>query len=99
LQNTSDILATEKVQVYAKFTDTRTTTPNFQLCGLAQVECKGGETVTTQITVEKYWLKAVLEDGSRVLPNGQLTLYVGGHQPDSRSNELCTTPCLSIQIM
>ena len=99
LQNTSDILATEKVQVYAKFTDTRTTTPNFQLCGLAQVECKGGETVTTQITVEKYWLKAVLEDGSRVLPNGQLTLYVGGHQPDSRSNELCKTPCLSIQIM
>ncbi len=98
LQNQGTMDAAEKVQVYGKFTDTRTITPNFQLCGVASVDCKAGETVTTRITLEKYWLKAVLEDGSRVSPNGKITLYVGGHQPDQRSNELCGTACLTIEL-
>ena len=99
LQNTSGIDATEKVQVYAEFSDTRTTTPNFQLCGVAAVPCKAGETVTTQISVDTYWLKAVLADGSRVTPNGEVTLYVGGHQPDERSNQLCGNSCLTLPVV
>ncbi len=98
LQNKGIMDATEKVQVYGEFTDTRTTTPNFQFCGVASVDCKAGEQVSTQIRIEKYWLKAVLEDGSRVSPNGEITLYVGGHQPDQRSKELCGSGCLQLKV-
>lgn len=79
--NTGDFDAWEKTQCYAKFTDSRTATPNCQLCAIAPVFLKKGETATAELTVDRYWLKAVLEDGSRVDPDGGVTLFVGGGQP------------------
>ncbi len=96
LTNVGGMDAVEKVQVYARYTDSRTTTPNFQLCGMKAVAVPAGETVTTQLTVDKYWMRAVLPDGSRVCPDGGVTVYVGGHQPDERSNELCAYPCITV---
>ncbi len=88
----------EKVQVYASYTDSRTATPVFQLCGLKAVEVKAGEEADVTVTVNKYWIKAVLEDGTRVEPDGKITLYIGGHQPDERSRELGLDDCISINI-
>ena len=72
----------EKVQCYARFSDSRTTTPNCQLCAVAPVYLKQGETKTVELTVDRFWLKAVTEDGQRVDPDGGVTLYVGSCQPD-----------------
>ncbi len=96
--NKGAVKAKEKVQVYAKFTHLASSTPNFQLCGIAPVLCEAGESKTVEIKVDKYWLKAVNENGERVTPDGQITLYVGGHQPDSRSNSLCGNECLEIKL-
>ena len=98
ITNTGTMKAFEKVQVYAKFTDSRTTTPNFQLCGIKAVELAPKESKVLTLNIDKYWLKAVLDDGSRVTPDGEITLYVGGHQPDKRSNELCGCKCLEIKL-
>ena len=57
--NTGERAGREVVQCYAKFTDSRTTTPNCQLCGLAPVYLKQGETKTVELTVDRFWLKAV----------------------------------------
>ena len=75
----------EKVQCYAKFTDSRTETPKHQLCAVSPVYLKAGETKTVEIEIDRYWLKAVLPDGSRVDPDGEITLFVGGAQPTDRS--------------
>ena len=88
----------EKVQLYAHYNDSRTTTPLYQLCGIKAVELKAGESKTVELEVDKYWLKAVLEDGSRVEPDGEITIYIGGHQPDKRSCELCGNNCLYTEI-
>lgn len=85
ITNTGDVDGWEKAQCYAKFTDSRTTTPNCQLCGLAPVYLKKGETKTVELTVDRFWLKAVTEDGQRVEPDGGVTLYVGGGQPDGKA--------------
>ena len=96
--NTSDIKADERAQLYAKFTDSRTVTPHFQLCGISAVTLEAGEKKTVTFDVDKYWLSAVLEDGKRVTPDGKITLYAGGHQPDKRSNELSGYECESVEL-
>ena len=96
--NNGTVKAKEKVQVYARFTDSKVSTPNFQLCGITPVECEAGESKTVEIEVQKYWLKAVNENGERVTPDGRITLYVGGHQPDNRSNTLSGYECLAIML-
>ena len=99
LTNEGDMAAIEKVQVYAKFTDSRTTTPNFQLCGIKAVNLGVAETREVEICVNTYWLQAVLESGERVTPDGEITLFVGGHQPDHRSEILSGTKCLQLTIV
>ena len=81
--NTGRFDAWEKVQCYAKFTDSRTTTPNCQLCAVAPVYLKQGETKAVELTVDRFWLKAVTQDGQRADPDGGITLYVGSGQPDT----------------
>lgn len=97
--NTGKMAAWEKVQVYARFTDSRTETPNYQLCAVKPVFLEAGESRPVTIEFDRYWMKAVLGDGSRVDPNGELTLYVGGHQPDSQSTQLAGSPCVSWKIL
>ena len=88
----------ERAQLYAQYSDSRTVTPHFQLCGICAVDIKAGETKAVIFDVDKYWIKAVLEDGSRVTPDGKITLYAGGHQPDSVSHTLAGYECLKIEL-
>ncbi len=98
LENIGGRTAQEKVQVYARLTDSRTVTPEWQLCGLGTVELSAGERGTCEICIDRYWLKAVLCDGSRAEPDGGITLYVGGHQPDALSCELTGTECIAVTL-
>ena len=79
--NTGGTDGAEKVQCYARLTDSRTETPNLQLCAVEPVFLKAGETKQVELTVDRYWLKAVLDNGSRVDPDGGIVLYAGGGQP------------------
>ncbi len=88
----------ERVQVYASFTDSRTPTPHYQLCAVKAVELDAGEKANIILEIDRYWLKAVLDDGSRVDPDGKLTLYIGGHQPDNVSNALTGSVCEKIEL-
>ena len=72
----------EVVQCYARFTDSRTVTPNCQLCAFESVFLQPGESKAVTLNIDRYWLKAVLADGSRAEPDGGITLYFGGGQPD-----------------
>jgi len=98
LENTGDMEGTEKVQIYASYTDSRTVTPRYQLCGLMSVKLNPGESRTLTCRLNRYWIKAVDENGTRLDPDGKLTLYIGGHQPDERSRELLGNAPLSIVI-
>ncbi|MBQ6898692.1 MAG: glycoside hydrolase family 3 C-terminal domain-containing protein [Clostridia bacterium] len=98
VKNTGKINAEERAQLYASFTDSRTVTPHFQLCGISAFSLEAGKTKTVEFTVDRYWLSAVLEDGSRVPADGKITLYAGGHQPDKKSNELAGNECQKIEL-
>ncbi len=98
VKNTGKMKGVEKPQVYASYTDSRTYTPHYQLCGVKSVELKPDETATVTFDIDRYWIKAVTEKGERVTPDGKITLYVGGHQPDKVSNELLGYECEIIEI-
>ena len=98
VKNTGSFDGIEKVQAYAHYSDSRTTTPNYQLCGIKAVELKAGESAAVELKIDKYWLKTVLSDGERAVPDGEITIYIGGHQPDSRSCKLCGNDCLQIKL-
>jgi len=98
MTNTGDYDTVEKMQIYSHYDDSRTQTPLFQLCKIEAVELASKETKTVKTTVDRHWVKAVLEDGTRVTPDGKITLYAGGHQPDKLSEELCKYPCLKADL-
>ena len=98
LENTGDMEGVEKVQIYASYTDSRTVTPRYQLCGLKPVKLLPGEKTTVSLRINRYWTKAVTDDGSRVDPDGKFELYIGGHQPDERSFELLGDNPLMIEV-
>ena len=98
LTNKGNMKASEKIQIYAQYTDSRTDTPNYQLCVVVPIELEANETKSIEARIDRYWIKAVLEDGKRTEPNGRITLYAGGHQPDEYSESLYKYPCLKADI-
>lgn len=65
----------EKIQIYAVCSDSRTETPIRQLCCIKSVALGENEAVSTECEIDKYWISAVLSDGSRVTPDGGYLLY------------------------
>ena len=88
VSNTGSYDSALKVQCYAHFEDSRTETPRLQLCAVTPVFLKKGETKSSQLKIDKYWLKAVLENGERVTPDGVTTLFIGDGQPHKGATEL-----------
>ena len=98
VKNTGKVKAKEISQIYASFKDSRTYTPHYQLCAVKTTELAPEEEATVTFNIDAFWLKAVLEDGSRVTPDGEIVLYAGGHQPDNVSNALTGNVCEKIKI-
>ncbi len=88
----------ETVQVYASYTDSRAVTPHWQLCAVKPVMLRKGEKAEITIDIDRYWIKAVDMNGKRIEPDGRITLYIGGHQPDAVSTALLGYPCLEIVL-
>lgn len=86
--NTGDCDSAVKVQCYAHFEDSRVSTPHFQLCAVAPLFIKKGETEKAELIIDKYWLKAVLKSGERVTPDGEITLFIGDSQPEENNKTI-----------
>ena len=87
VRNDSSMTAAEVVQVYAK-SDDNDEVRNGKLAGFARVTCEAGKSVDIVIDIPSENLRVVRQDGSRVLPEGEIKLYVGFGQPDARTEAL-----------
>ncbi|MBP5193048.1 MAG: glycoside hydrolase family 3 C-terminal domain-containing protein [Eubacterium sp.] len=98
--NTGKVAADEIVEAYissaegAKHADQ----PKYCLCSFERVSLLPGETKTVTLKIMDKSFTIVTEDGKRITPGGEYTIYVGGQQPDKRSEELTGNAVQSVKI-
>ncbi len=98
IKNTGKQTADEIVQFYIRHENAPFEVPLSQLCSFKRISLKAGEEteVTAEITYSQ--LQLVNNEGSFIRPEGRITIYAGGHQPDKRSAELTGRDVLSTVI-
>ena len=86
--NTGLVDSDEVCQLYLAHQSKTTTTPRWSLKSFRRIHLKAGESRRIFLPIREQDLLTVQDDGSRVQEAGSYTVYVGGGQPDSRTEAL-----------
>ena len=87
VSNTGDIRTSEVIQVYFKAEDPNEVR-NTRLVAFARVTLGAGESSIVEIKVPSERFKVVNDKGEKVMPEGNVNVYVGFGQPDSLTESL-----------
>lgn len=87
VSNTGDIKTSEVIQVYFKAEDPNEVR-NTRLAAFARVTLGAGESSIVEIEVPSERFKVVNDKGEKVMPEGNVNVYVGFGQPDSLTESL-----------
>ena len=69
--------------------------PKYSLAGFETISLNAGESGKVVFKLSDNAFDTVLEDGQRVKLKGEYKIFVGGQQPDKRSEALTGSRCLS----
>ena len=97
LTNTGKFDGRETVQIYVKVSGVENA-PKYQLKAFKKVALKAGETQKVSISLSKESFGLFDEGGHFVIPSGKAVVYVGGQQPDARSEQLLGRGVTQIEI-
>ncbi|NLZ45265.1 MAG: glycoside hydrolase family 3 protein [Clostridiales bacterium] len=97
VENNSNIDIEEIVQLYIK-DYSQNAVKNYSLCGFKRVCISKNSFITTTIGINKKAFTSVDENGVRGTFGKKFTLYAGICQPDSLSESLTGTKCVSVDI-
>jgi beta-glucosidase len=98
LTNTGCYDGYEKVQVYVSPLNPSVKTPRWQLKAFNAVKLKKGEGVSVTIYLPLNAFSLVDDHGNRFVEDGLYRIYVGGSQPDNRSENLTQSPVNYIDV-
>ena len=87
VSNTGDIKTSEVIQVYFKAEDPNEVR-NTRLAAFTRVTLGAGESSVVEIEVPSERFKVVNDKGEKVMPEGNVNVYVGFGQPDSLTESL-----------
>jgi beta-glucosidase len=97
LTNTGKVDGRETVQIYVKV-DGVENAPKYQLKAFKKAELKAGETKKVSVHLPSEAFGLFDTDGKFVTPKGKATVFVGGQQPDARSEELLGRKVTALEI-
>ncbi|MHC1786503.1 MAG: glycoside hydrolase family 3 C-terminal domain-containing protein [Christensenellales bacterium] len=97
LLNSGRMDGDEIVQVYLRH-EHPDAPPKPVLCGFKRVTLKAGERRRVSVRLDKQAFTLVNQAGERIPREGSSTLYIGGSQPDLRSEALTGSRCLSLRV-
>jgi beta-glucosidase len=95
VKNIGNWESNETVQLYLKDVEASVAVPKWQLRGIQTVFLKPGEQAEVEFTLTSDQMTLIDNDGNRVLEPGQFQVFIGGSQPDARSEKLTGTKVLS----
>ena len=99
VKNAGSVSGEEVIEVYVKDLESSSPLPICSLCGFQRVALNPGESAEVSFTVKNESLRVVAEDGSRFVEPGEFILYVGGGQPDARTEKLTGQKVLSVPFV
>lgn len=88
VKNTGAIEATEIVQLYTKDIEASVAVPHWQLRGIQKIFMLPGEEKTLLFVLTPRDFSLIDQAGKRIVEPGVFEIYVGGCQPDNRSQML-----------
>lgn len=88
VENKGDFGTEEVIQCYIKDLESKYAVPNYSLCGFKRIRLEPKEKKTINISIPFNSLKAVNENGEKILDSNQYNIYIGISQPDGRSKKL-----------
>jgi beta-glucosidase len=94
VKNTGKCESDEIVQLYLRDFEASVRVPKWQLAGIKRVSLKSGETCDLHFTITARQMALIDEEGNCILEPGKFRIYIGGSQPDERSEELTGIPVL-----
>ena len=98
VKNVGEMAGDEVVQLYVKDLEASVTIPKWELRGFKRVHLKPGETVEVEFELNRRHLSLIDNDGRRLVEPGVFRIYVGGQQPDKRSQELTGQDVLKAEL-
>ncbi len=94
VRNAGSFESDEIVQLYLQDLEASTRVPKRQLAGFRRVHLKPGETAEVVFPVTARQMALIDDGGNCILEPGAFRVFVGGSQPDPRSEELTGSPVL-----
>ncbi|MCR5627374.1 MAG: glycoside hydrolase family 3 C-terminal domain-containing protein [Lachnospiraceae bacterium] len=88
IKNHSKLDATEIAEVYIRYEGDAFEKPHHHLEGFKSVDIPAGSSKNISIEVPFKRFSSFLKDGSKVLLDGEYTIFIGGSQPDEKSETL-----------
>lgn len=88
VENTGAVDGDEVTEVYVKDTQSRFEVRNHHLAAFKRFHLKAGEKQTIELLIPEKQFMVVNDQGMRIKDGSRFALYVGGTQPDLRSEEL-----------
>ncbi len=98
IENTGNIAGDEVVQLYISDLDSSVDVPRWELKGVKRINLESEEKRNVEFTINKRQLVLIDNQGKCLLEPGKFRIYVGGQQPDIRSEELTGKSILSAEI-
>jgi beta-glucosidase len=99
ISNSGQWEADEIVQLYLNDDEASVDMPKWQLQGIKRVHLKPGEETRVEFTLTARQMALIDNDGKCILEPGRFTVYLGGSQPDTRSEKLTGQKVLSTSFI
>ncbi len=98
VKNTGGRASDEIVQLYLKDVAASVRVPRWQLKGVTRVSLDSGEEAEVSFTILPGMLALIDDEGRPVHESGVFEVYIGGSQPDERSQRLTGTKVLKASL-
>jgi beta-glucosidase len=95
VKNTGSISSDEIVQLYVKDVEASVDVPKWQLRGMKRITLAAGEEAELSFSLSPRMLALIDNNGDAILEPGQFEVFIGGSQPDARSQKLTGCKVLS----
>ncbi len=98
VENIGDILSDEVVQLYLKDLEASVRVPKYDLRGFKRITLKPNEKTMVSFTIAARNMALINYQGKCILEPGQFKVFIGGRQPDKRSEALIASNVLEAQF-